>query len=480
MTKPRALVIAATIALTAAAGCKVGPDYQPPKENVPAAFAAAPQNAPPADIERWWESFHDATLSRLISQAVQANLDVRLAEARVREARAQLEGDRATLYPTLDADASYVHTRLSANLPGFPPGFPYPRTYDTFIGQFDAAWEVDVFGGTRRTIESARDTFQSQIEARRNALVTLLSEVALNYMILRGQQQELAVVERNVAAQEATLDLTRTKLQAGLATDVDVAQAETQVEASRARIPTLRTGAEQAIHHLSVLLDLPPAALEPELAPPGPLPAGPPAIPPGLPSDLLRRRPDVRQAERLVAAATANIGVATADLFPKFSLTGTDGLESATLGTFARRDSNFWTVGPSVTWRIFDAGQIRANIRAQNARQEEALIQYRQAALQALVDVEDALVAYGGDQVRRKTLYASVQSARRAAELSLGLYKAGVVDFLTVLITQQALYQTEDQLAQSEQAVSTDLIALYKALGGGWETTESGREAKSR
>ncbi len=199
-----------------------------------------------------------------------------------------------------------------------------------------------------------------------------------------------------------------------------------------------------------------------------------------MPSDLLRRRPDVRQAERLVAAATANIGVATADLFPKFSLTGTDGLESATLGTFARRDSNFWTVGPSVTWRIFDAGQIRANIRAQNARQEEALIQYRQAALQALVDVEDALVAYGGDQVRRKTLYASVQSARRAAELSLGLYKAGVVDFLTVLITQQALYQTEDQLAQSEQAVSTDLIALYKALGGGWETTESGREAKSR
>ena len=477
MMSPRALLIAAVAALTAAAGCKVGPDYHPPKEEVPGAFAAAPQNAPPADIERWWESFHDPALSRLISRAVQANLDVRLAEARVREARAQLQADRAGLYPTLDAGASYTHARASANVPGVPTGVP--RSTDTHIAQFDAAWEVDIFGGTRRAVESAEDTLQAQDEARRNALITLLSEVALNYVTLRGQQQELAVVERNVAAQQDTLNLTKTKLEAGLATDLDVAQAETQMEAVRAQIPTLRTGAEQAIHRLSVLLDLPPAALEPELAAPGPLPVGPPSVPPGLPSGLLRRRPDVRQAERLIAAATANIGVATADYFPKFSLTGADGLESGTLNLLARRDSNFWSAGPSVTWTIFDFGQIRANIRVQNARQEEALIQYRQAVLQSIEDVEDALVAYAQEQARRETLHAAVQSARHATELSLRLNQAGVVDFLNVLTTQQALYQAENQLAQSEQAVSTDLVALYKALGGGWETTEKWREAKS-
>jgi multidrug efflux system outer membrane protein len=466
----RALVIAATLALAAAAGCKVGPDYRPPKEEVPGAFAAAPQKAPPAEIERWWESFRDPALSRLIAQAVQANLDVRLAEARVREARAQFQADRAVLYPAVNAGASYTHSRASANVPGVPPGVP--RSTDTHIAQFDAAWELDLFGGTRRAVESAEDTLQAQIEARRNALVTLLSEVALNYITLRGRQRELAVVERNVAAQQDTLDLTRTKLKAGLATDLEVAQAETQMETAQAQIPTLRTGAEQAIHRLSVLLDRAPAALEPELAPPAPLPAGPPSIPPGLPSDLLRRRPDVRQAERLFAAATANIGVATADLFPKFNLTAADGLESGFLYNLARRSSNFWNVGPSLTWKIFDFGQTRANIRVQNARQEEALIQYRQAVLQSLEDVEDALVAYAQEQTRRETLRAAVRSARRAADLSLSLYKAGVVDFLSVLTAQQALYQAEDQLAQSEQAVSTDLVALYKALGGGWETTE--------
>ena len=361
MTKPRALVIAATIALTAAAGCKVGPDYQPPKENVPAAFAAAPQNAPPADIERWWESFHDATLSRLISQAVQANLDVRLAEARVREARAQLQGDRATLYPTLDADASYVHTRLICEpariiLPAFL--IPGPTTRTSASSTPPGNWT----SSAARAAPLNPPRTRSNPRSRRGATPSSRSSPKS-----LSTTSPCAANSRSSPSSSATSPRSRTpwtlpgrSSRPAWPPTLDVAQAEAQVEASRAQIPTLRTGAEQAIHRLSVLLDLPPAALEPELAPPGPLPAGPPAIPPGLPSDLLRRRPDIRQAERLVAAATANIGVATADLFPKFSLTGADGLESAYLGTFARRDSNFWSVGPSVTWRIFDAGQIRA------------------------------------------------------------------------------------------------------------------------
>ena len=495
-------------------GCEVGPNYKAPQTHAPPVFGAAatqPATQPveAVDVGRWWESFNDPALNRLIVQGIHSSLDVRLAQARVLEARAQLQGNVATLFPTVNGSASYSRSRTSKNAfsvggssgPGSSTGtttggtgtggagtggtggtgtgtstsspFAFAvGTTNLYQAGFDAGWEIDIFGGTRRAIEAAQDTLEAQTDARRTAMITLLSEVARNYIILRGVQQELAIVQSNVASQNDFLDLTKAKFQAGIATDLDVARQQAQVASTEAEMPTLETEIQQAIHRLGVLLDRNPTDLEAELTPVGPLPGGPPEIPAGLPSELLRRRPDVLQAERLLAASNANIGVATADLFPKLNLTGSLGFESVKLKSWFNSPSEFFSFGPSLQWRIFDAGQIFANIRVQNARQQEALIQYRQAVLQSLSDVEDTLVAYHKEQTRREALQRSVEANERSVSLAKQLNQAGLVDFLNVLTAEQNLFVSQDQLAQSNQAVSTDLVALYKALGGGWEVTE--------
>lgn len=513
--------------LSLVGGCTVGPNYHTPRTPLPAEFSATTQPATtqaasrPAptevDLTRWWQTFNDPALNRLIDEAVARNLDVRLANARIREARAQLEFNRAALFPTLDSSASYSRSQISKN--AFAPQttggtngtgtgtggttgtgtggttgtgtttgttgssgstvtpFSLGRT-NLYRAGFDAGWEIDVFGGTRRAIEAAQYSLEAQVEARRNTLVTLLSEVAQNYIILRGLQHEEQVVRNNLEAQRSTLNLQQVKLQAGLTNNLTIAQAQALAASTESELPTLDTEIQQTIQRLAVLLDRDPTSIENELNGPANIPAGPPSIPPGLPSDLVRRRPDVRQAERQLAAATANIGVAKADLFPKFSLTGSLGLESLQLKTLANSASAFWSFGPTVSWRIFDSGQIWANVHVQNARQEEALIQYRQAIIQSLADVENALTAYNREQARNSSLRGAVEANRQAVALSKQLNEAGVVDFLNVLTAQQSLYQSEDQLAQSDQTVSTDLIALYKALGGGWETTEQAVSAR--
>jgi NodT family efflux transporter outer membrane factor (OMF) lipoprotein len=488
------------LAAAVAGGCTVGPDYKPPEMRVPEKFSAAtepvttqPASTQPAtqaaeiDLRRWWDTFDDPKLNDLIARGLASNLDVKLAQARVLEARSQLEFNIANLFPMVTGSASYTRSQASKNAVSFngpgtaaaASGFSFGRT-NLYQAGFDAGWEIDVFGGTRRAIEAAQDTLEAQVEARRNTLVTLLSEVARNYITLRGLQHQLAVVQNNVAAQQDTLNLTRSKFEAGIATDLDVAQIEALVSSTQSQIPSLQTQIEQSIHRLAVLLDEPTERLERELSPPGPLPSGPPEIPAGLPSELVRRRPDVRQAERQLAAATANIGVAVADLFPKFNLTGSLGLESLSLKTFANASSEFWSFSPAVSWKIFSAGQVQANIRVQDARQQQAFIQYRQAVIQSLSDVEDALVAYNKEQARLLSLQRSVESNRRAVSLARQLNTAGVVDFLNVLTSEQSLYQAEDQLAQSQQTVSTDLVALYKALGGGWELTDQVAQADSQ
>ncbi len=465
-------IFLAAIPLLAIGGCKVGPDYHAPALPMPQGYHAATQPASTqpveaVDLKRWWESFHDPMLNELIERGVNSSLDIQLAAARIREARAELQSERANLFPTVDADGSYARTRSSQSVIAFGPS--EGSLYDA---GFDAGWQIDVFGGTRRAIEAARDTLQSQIDARRTVTITLLSEVAQNYIMVRGFQRELAIVRDNVAAQQDNLDVTRAKLQAGNATELNIQQAQAQLTTTQSEIPTLQTEIQQAIYRLSQLLDVDPGTLYPQLAADAPLPFGPPAIPPGLPSELLRRRPDVRQAERLLAAATANIGVATADLFPKFSLTGSLGVESLSLKTLADASSPFWSVGPTVSWRIFDAGQIKANIRAADARQQEAIIQYRQAVRQAITDVEAALVAYAREQDRRELLRQAVDANRQAVDLSVQLNNAGLVDFLNVLTARQTLFDSQDQLAQSDRAISIDLIAVYNALGGGWESFE--------
>lgn len=466
-------------------GCKVGPDYQPPNIQVPGAWSelvasesvtnqeAGPSvaTAAPMTLANWWSTFHDSTLDQLIQRAVQANWNLRRAEARVREARARRGVAAADLDPTLNASGSYTRNRPSTNVFGASPGNAGNQVqgYDLYQVGFDAAWELDVFGGVRRNIEAADADVAAGIEDRRDVLVSLLAEVARNYVELRGAQREAAIARENLAAQRGTVDLTRLRFEAGLASALDIARAEAQAQTTAAQIPSLEASGRRSIHVLSVLLARDPLDLAAELEREAPIPVVPLEIPVGLPSDLLRRRPDVRRAERQLAAATARIGVATADLFPRFSLTGALGLQSSRSSTLADADSRYGFIGPSVNWRLFDFGRARNGVEVQNAREEQAADAYEQTVLTSLREVEDALVTFSKEQSRRRTLALAVEANVRAADLADQLHQQGRTDFLSVLQAQRDLYAAQDALVQSERNVSSDLVALYKALGGGWE-----------
>jgi NodT family efflux transporter outer membrane factor (OMF) lipoprotein len=342
---------------------------------------------------------------------------------------------------------------------------------DLFQVGFDSSWEIDLFGGVRRSVEAANAQIQATEEDRRDILVILLSEVARNYVEVRGNQLRLAIARRNIDSQQQTVDLTQARFEAGLGSELEVAQAKAQLAATESLVPALETAARLAIHRIGVLLGQQPGSLLDELSIEAPIPLVPPEVPVGLPSDLLRRRPDIRLAERNLAAATALVGVATADLFPRFFLTGSLGQQTISFSDIALPESRFWSIGPTIRWPVFDAGRIRANIRVQDARQEQALVRYEQAVLLSLEEVENALVAYSKELARRRSLVESVDSNRRAVDISNELYSKGLVDFLNVLINQRSLYLAEETLAISDERVSTNLVALFKALGGGWEVS---------
>lgn len=461
------------------AGCTVGPNYQEPKLATPAGWQEARQKGigvQPAELARWWASFNDPQLDSLVERAVKSNLDLRIAEARIREARASRALAASGLWPNLDISGSYSRSRRSENALTFgsvPSQASIRLEQDLFTTGFDANWEIDIFGGVRRSVEAADATLAASVESRRDVLVTLLGEVAKNYIDLRGLQRRLAVARENLKAQQNTLDLTRIRFQAGLTSDLEVAQAEAQVNTTAAQIPTLESSLKAAAYSLDLLLGLWPGALWDELAGEKPIPVLPPEILVGLPSDLLRRRPDIRFAERRLAAATALVGAATADLFPKFFLTGAYGLQSISATDWLTGRSRFWSIGPTISWPIFDAGRIRANIEIRSAQQEQALAEYEKTVLAAFGEVEKSLVAYSQEQVRRQALLEAVASSRRAVEMAHELYVRGLSDFLNVLEAQRALYATENDLAQSEAAMASNLVALYKALGGGWATGSS-------
>jgi NodT family efflux transporter outer membrane factor (OMF) lipoprotein len=460
----------------------VGPDYQRPDVPVPARWSEAPQATPataPPPAE-WWKAFRDRELDSLIDRATRANLDLALAEARIREARADRRIAIAPLWPRVDASGSYTRSWQSENAfatspaggQGAPGGIPSQPSNLYQIG-FDAGWEIDVFGGLRRSVEAAQANLEASIYDRGDVLLTLLGEVSRNYIEVRSFQRQLDVTRRNLEAQRDTLGLTRARYQGGLASDLNVAQAEAQVSTTESEIPTLETSYKQAVHRLGVLLGAEPGALSEELAVTSPIPVAPPELPSELPSEVVRRRPDIRRAEWQLAAATAEVGVATADLFPKFSLTGTTGLESLSASDLFTGGSKLWSIGPTVTWPVFHGGQIRANIDKADAEQEQALIRYRQAVLSVLEEVENAIVAYTRERVRRQSLVAAVESNQRAVDHATALYVKGLSDFLNVLDAQRALFQTQTELAQSEAAVSENLVALNKALGGGWQAVPS-------
>jgi NodT family efflux transporter outer membrane factor (OMF) lipoprotein len=462
------------------AGCTVGPDYRRPDTPAPPTWSEARYNGidtRPADLARWWEEFNDPALTRLVNRAAGANLDLRLAESRIREARALRRVAESGAWPTVDVSGSYRRSRTSENAiapssegSGDSPFFRGSNNgQDLFRSGFDSSWEIDVFGGVRRSVESADATVEATIEDHRDVLVTLLGDIARNYIDMRGFQRRLAVAGNNLKAQQDSLEIIRVRFQAGMASDLQVAQAEAQVNTTAAEIPALEALVKQAAHRLDVLLGFQPGALWTELSADAPIPALPPQAHVGLPSELLRRRPDIRRAERLLAAANAEIGVATADLYPKFSLSGAFGVTSISASDWFSAPSRFWSIGPTIRWPIFDAGRIRANIEVRTARQEQALTQYEKTVLTAFEDVENALVSYVKEQTRYRSLTDAVVANRRALALADDLYKNGLIDFLNVLDSQRALNAAENDLAQSEATMSTNLVALYKALGGGWE-----------
>ena len=513
----------------------VGPDYRPPTASAPTAWHEVSTSQPAdhpsepsdrsADLAAWWTTLSDPVLDSLVERALESNLDLRIAGARVTEARAARGVIAADLWPQLGASGAYAYRGSSLNAgpkienqPGTleslrntavtsgvralgsqgnanlsnggvsasPAGAlaqglsnvvgnklagdgpQASRDQNLFQAGFDATWELDVFGGTRRAIQAAEADIAALEESRRGVLVTLTSEVALNYVQLRGYQRRLAIARENIRIQEDTLELTRERFTFGFVSRLDMAQAETQLATTRSQVPALITAIRQTAYQLSVLLARPPAALLAELEAEGPLPPVPTDIPAGVPSDLLRRRPDIRQAERELAASTARIGVATADLFPRFDLTASIGPQSRTMERFFDARSLNWSAGPGVSWPVFDGWRIRSNIEVETARQEQALAGYEQTVLIAFRDVESALIAYVQEQDRAAALDQAVTAGRESLELSNDLYSRGSVDFLNVLEAQRALYLSQDQLVESQTAVVTNLVSLYKALGGGW------------
>ena len=465
-------------------GCMVGPDYHAPRPGAPSGWAGviqAPEGQPsvptaqPAELTQWWKQFDDPVLTQLVEDALKTNLDLQLAVAVLRQARAARGIAVAALWPALTGSAQYQRETTATLSPA--AASPSQNLYQA---GFDAAWELDVFGGQRRNVESADANIQASTEGVSLAQVTLAAEVALNYVQLRGYQQQIAVAQKNLKSMQDTALITRQKAKAGFNCDLDIANADVNVATTEATIPVFETSAKQSIYALSVLLAKPPADLLEQLTPAGNIPGVPPQIPAGLPSDLLRRRPDIRQAEAQLHAATAQIGVATADLFPKFSLTGTMSWQTNLLNNVWANATRAYSAGPSVTWAIFQGGAIVSNIRVQEALTDQALITYRKTVLGAFQDVENALIAFTKEQEHYKSLKDSVAANSIAVDLSLKLYREGLLEFLNVLVAQRSLFTAENALVQSNCNITTDLIALYKALGGGWETwSAEGRIATS-
>jgi len=461
----RALLAAALAAL---ASCMVGPDYSVPPQESPSSWGD-PVETTPVELGRWWTLFADPELDRLIERAVSSNHDLQIAQARIREARAQVALVVGGLLPQIDANGSYTRSRSSENGIYGAGGFQLYR--NDFLATFDAAWEIDIFGGTRRAVEAADADLQATIHDRNAVLVSLLGEVARNYVELRGAQRRMQILRGNIASAKDSLELTKARLQAGVATALDVARSEALLAALSAENPLAVRAYKQALHRLGVLLGKDPRALAGELAAEAPIPAVPKRVSIGLPSELLLRRPDVRRAERQLAAQTARVGQATADFFPKFALLGSFGVEALSSGDWFTWPSRLWSLGPSVRLPIFQGGRVTANLELQNVRAEEARIAFERTFLEAVEEVENALTAWLREEERHRSLEELVAADQRALDLADDLHKKGLVSFLDVLEAQRSLYTAQLQLGESEAARSVDLVALYKALGGGWDPT---------
>lgn len=500
-------------------GCVSGPDHATPETRMPEQWSSSLAGGVTVDSVSavpWWNKLNDLVLAELIQRAEANNLELKIAEARIREARAARGIVAADRLPNAGVSASYQVAQQpdrSVNAGGSPlslgvnagpgglsrsvsyrgrnatvtrsvsaggattgitvspGGADAPdRTQDLFALGFDASWELDIFGGAARAIEAADASIKAEIERRRNLYVSLAAEVALSYIDFRMAQARRDIADRNIAAQRDTVRITRARYEAGLNSEFDAVRAVAQLAESESQVPMLEAMRDTAMHRLGVLVGEAPGALAEVLSQTMALPTPPTQVPAGLPSDLLQRRPDIRAAEEELAAATARIGIAIAEQFPKFTLTGGFGLQSVGIdGGMLDSANRVWNIGPGVSWPIFDGGRIRANIDLQNVRQEQALLWYEQTILLALEEVENGLVTFAHEQDRSASLAEAVAANQRAVRLASARYNNGLEDFLSVLTAQAQVFASEDQLLQSQARVLLNLVALYKALGGGWE-----------
>lgn len=492
-----ALPLAAAPLALFLAGCAVGPNFVKPKPHMPAHWSAtAMRNAreghsrlsarEPHTLD-WWSSFHDPVLSSLVTQSARQNLDVRQAALRIEEAQAQTEALAGGLWPSLSANASWTRQRVSTNtptgflfsgkFPGLPPNITDP--YNQYQLGLGASWGLDLFGATRRALEAANAHTRAVVDKGREVLLTMVSNVALTYIELRGAQLRRSILRRSLVTQRNLLKLTRDRYKAGLTSDLDVQNASTELNTTQAQLPLAKRQITVDVNRLSELMAKPPEALRRELARARAVPPAPPVVPIGLPSDLLRRRPDIRAAEADLHAATARIGVAIAAYFPRLTLTAAGGYQSQGIGQLIETASHFASLGPVIELPIFQGGRIRATVRLRRLQAKEAAVLYARTVLGALNQVEDAMADYGADQARRTSLRAAVASSRNALTLARQRYASGVASFIVVLDAERTEEQSQLALANATAAVSADLVRLYQSLGGGWQAA-AGTTAKRR
>lgn len=468
------------------AGCAVGPNFVKPKPGTPAQWSptavsngtegAAHVTSERAQTVAWWSSFNDPTLTSLVQTSASQNLDVKQAVLRIQEAQAQAAVVAGGLWPSVSANASWSRQRVSTNTPnGFIFGAHFPGLPATLTNPFDiyqlglgASWTLDLFGTQRRSLEAANAGMQAAVEGAHAAVLSMVSDVAASYIDLRGAQSRRSILERSLATQRDLLQLTRDRRNAGLTSDLDVENATAEVGTTEAEVPLADREITVDINELSRLMAKPPEALRAQLERAQPVPAVPPVVPIGLPSDLARRRPDIRQAEANLHAATAEIGVAVSNYFPQLTLTAEGGFQSQGVSKLIETASRFATLGPAVELPIFEGGRLRATVKLQRLKAKEAAVVYAQTVLAALNQVENALAAYGSDQARRASLETAATASRNARLLARERYQSGVASFIDVLDAERTEEQSELALADATTAVSADLVQLYRALGGGW------------
>ncbi|MEI9476193.1 MAG: efflux transporter outer membrane subunit [Deltaproteobacteria bacterium] len=464
------------ILLCLSVGCaSVGPNYHRKDPVVPNRFGSLEQDITTGEpvgselLTSWWRTLEDPVLNSLMDRAVRGNLDLRVAQARVLQARALSRVSSSLYLPEGGPNARYERSRSPASsLPTTRPPWIHDRQSDLFLVGFDSSWEIDVFGGVRRGVEAAEADLAASEDTLRDTLVTLQGEVARNYVEYRGQQLRLDIAKRAVQIRRDNAEISEARARAGLVSELDWSRARAELATAESIIPSLENSLSAALHRLGILLGQEPLSLASELKASAELPRIPENLPVGLPSDLLRRRPDIRRTEREVAAATARIGVSTAQLFPRFSLTGSLGFQSPYFDAVVLDSGNFWRFGPTMNWPILNFKRILSNIAFTQAVREETLARYEQSVLFSLEEVENSLVNLSREKRRIEALAGAVRSNEEAVELARQLYLAGAQSYLSVIDSETALYRAQDDLAQGRQSHALAFVSLYKSLGGGW------------